>query len=793
MKFNDGGWRARPGYRIFGAKQIIEYEINEAAISLYVLCGTYKYPKVVTHGVALKYTFSAPRENAIRVRIDHFLGGPKHAPSFTLYETANAARTKETETHLILSSGDTRVEISKQGNIDYRFYYKDRLLTSGGNGNTAFITDIEYEADRLADMNHRVLNRNYQTATYIRERHVLDIGEAIYGLGERFLPLVRNGQSLDVWNRDPGCTNNEQGYKCIPFHLSNRGYGVLVNTPDHVSYEIGTESTRHTAFSVMGESLEYVILGADSPLNVLSEYTKLTGRTPVPPAWSFGLWLSTSWMPELDGEKILNEIDRMAENGIPLSVFHFDARWMADFHDCDFLWHKRYGDVRALLQKIHERNVKVCCWINPYVAQPSRLFREGMENGYFLKRKDGNVYQSDDWMIGIAFVDFTNPDAASWYTDRLRELLDMGVDVLKTDFGERIPTDVSYFDGSDPVKMHNYYAFLYQKTIYELMKEKYGERDALVFGRSATVGTQQFPITWGGDNESSYASMAETLRGCLSLCQSGFGYSAFDISGFLGTATPDLYKRWVAWGLLSTHSRLHGMTSFRMPWYFDEESTEVLAHFTRLKCSLMPYLFACAVEVTRKGYPMMRALSLAYPRDAQCTYLERQYLLGDSLMVAPIFRESGEVHFYVPEGRWTDYFTGEVFEGGKYYTNTYDYYHLPLLARPNSIIPQGAVDCQTVYHYGENTLYRIFQLQDHVECHVYNVDTEKIASVIAEREDNMINIEILGHDCNKPWRVELAGVHDVKFVENADVQDSTLGVILSPYKGICKIRCMPAE
>ena len=793
MKFNDGGWRPRPGYRIFGAQQILEYEVTENTIHLYVLSGTYEPPKIPTHGVALRYVFSAPRENAISVRVDHFLGKCKCKPSFQLNETENAAYINETDTLLVLQSGDTRVEINKTGIIEYRFYYKDHFLTSGGCGNTAYITDVAYEMDRLADMNHRKLPHGFMSEAYIRERHTLEVGELIYGLGERFIPLVRNGQSLDMWNRDPGCTNNEQSYKCIPFHLSNRGYGVLVNTPDYIGYEIGTESARHTAFSVMGESLEYIVLGADTPLNVLSEYTALTGRTPVLPAWSFGLWLSTSWMPELSAEQVLDEIDRMEENGIPLSVFHFDARWMTDFHICDFLWDKRYGDARMLLQKIHERGLKVCCWMNPYVAQPSRLFREGMEKGYFLKKKDGSVYQSDDWAFAIAFVDFTNPDAVKWYTGKIREVLDMGVDVLKTDFGERIPTDVVYFDGSDPVKMHNYYVFLYQKAIYELMQDKFGKQDAIIFGRAATVGTQQFPITWGGDNESSYASMTETLRGCLSLCTSGFGYSAHDMSGFKGTASPDLYKRWAAFGLLSTHSRLHGMETFRMPWYFDEESTVVLARFARLKCSLMPYLYACAVNVTRMGHPMMRAMSLEFPHDPQCSYLERQYMLGESLMVAPIFNEHGKVQFYVPEGRWTDYLTGEVFEGGKYYTRTYDYNHLPLLVRPNSIIPQGSTDRETVYDYAGGTLYRVFELSKRTECRVFDSNAEEAVHVTATSDGELLTFTVSGRDSNKPWQVELISVSNVKNVKNADWKESASGVILLPYADETSVSCVLAN
>ena len=776
MKFNEGAWRARQGYKLHTAKQIIEYTYSADSIHLYVLCGIIKPGTVCSHGTALEYIFTSPRTNTIRVHINHFSGVVKKGPFFTLNEQTNIARVEETDIHLILYSGDSRVEINKAGILEYHFYYKDRLLTC--NGGTTYITDFEYEAHRLADFNYRKLSRGYMCDTYLRERLKLSIDEKIYGLGERFLPLVRNGQSVDVWNRDCGCTNNEQGYKNIPFHLSSRGYGILVNTPQYVNYEIATESTQNTAFSVEGEELEYILLGADSPLGVMSEYTALTGRTPVPPAWSFGLWLSTSWVPEPTAGEILEIIDKMSTLGIPLSVFHFDARWMADFHDCNFQWHPRYGDAREMLRKIHDRGIKVCCWINPYVSQASRLFAEGAEKGYFIKKSDGSIYQTDDWMIGMAYVDFTNIEASKWYCERLEEILDMGVDAIKTDFGERIPTDVVYFDGSDPRRMHNYYPYLYNKTIYELLKQKYGERDACVFARSATVGTQQFPINWGGDNEATYSSMADTLRGCLSLCQSGFGFSAHDISGFMGTATPDLYNRWVAFGMLSTHSRLHGNKTLRMPWCFDEQCCDVLRHFTRLKCSLMPYIFEQAVNVNLYGYPEMRAMSLEFPDDPNCQHLELQYMLGSRLMIAPIFNKSGSVRFYVPKGRWTDFQTGEVFYGERYYTRTYDYMHLPILVRPNSIIPVGNTDNSVEYDYAKESIYRIYELEAFTECHIYSEKAEEILKIVAVRNGDRISVSTFGDRTEEKYKIQLIGVKRITAMQNVQCEENPQGVLL---------------
>ena len=250
----------------------------------------------------------------------------------------------------------------------------------------------------------------------------------------------------------------------------------------------------------------------------------------------------------------------------------------------------------------------------------------------------------------MGLVDFTNPDAVKWYQNKLKTLLDMGVDCFKTDFGERIPTEnVVYYDGSDPMKMHNYYTFLYNKCVYELLERKRGKGEAVLFARSATVGGQKFPVHWGGDCWSDYVSMEESLRGGLSLCMSGFGYWSHDIGGFEHTSTPDVYKRWAAFGLLSSHSRLHGSQSYRVPWVYDEEAVDVVRTFTKLKASLMPYLYRNAIYTSQTGIPMMRSMVLEFTDDRNTAYLDKQYMMGDSLLDAPIFNDKSIAQFYLPE------------------------------------------------------------------------------------------------------------------------------------------------
>ena len=307
----------------------------------------------------------------------------------------------------------------------------------------------------------------------------------------------------------------------------------------------------------------------------------------------------------------------MKRRELPLSVFHFDCFWMREFQWCDFQWDRRqFPDPEGMLARLHERGLKISLWINPYIAQKSPLFAEGAAAGYFIKRTNGRVFQTDQWQPGMAIVDFTNPAATAWYQGHLRRLLAMGVDCFKTDFGERIPDqDVVYFDGSDPVEMHNLYALQYNEAVYNLLVEVRGQEEAVVFARSTYASGQRYPVHWGGDCWSNFESMAESLRGGLSLTTCGFAFWSHDIGGFEGNPPPAVYKRWIQFGLLSSHSRLHGSSFYRVPWLVDEESCTVLQAFTRLKHRLMPYLYAQAIHATETGVPMMRSMVMEYPHD----------------------------------------------------------------------------------------------------------------------------------------------------------------------------------
>ncbi|WP_145146878.1 alpha-xylosidase [Paenibacillus xylanexedens] len=764
MKFTDGFWMTREGYQIQNPTDIRDIVQKDNSLTVYAATKYIRSKGDTLNGTLLKATYSSPMPNVIRVTLNHHKGGVKKGPVFELNTQDANVDISKNEQGAVLKSGNLEVQIDKTNGWDVSFLYEGKRITGSGQRAAGYITGPSKEA-------------------YFREQLDLGIGEYVYGLGERFTPFVKNGQIVDTWNEDGG-TSSEQSYKNIPFYLSNKGYGVFVNHPERVSYEIASENVSKVQFSVEGETLEYFIIGGDNPKDVLDNYTKLTGKPALPPAWTFGLWLTTSFTTDYDEATVNHFVDGMAERDLPLSVFHFDCFWMKEYQWSDFVWDEAmFPDPEGMLARLKEKGLKICAWINPYIAEKSYLFDEGMENGYLVKTADGSVWQWDMWQAGMALVDFTNPDAVNWYKSKLEVLLDQGVDSFKTDFGERIPTDVVYFDGSDPVKMHNYYTQLYNKAVFELLEEKIGKNEAALFARSATAGGQQFPVHWGGDCSSTYESMAESLRGGLSLGLSGFGFWSHDISGFESTASPDVYKRWVQFGLLSSHSRLHGSTSYRVPWLFDEESVDVVRDFTKLKISLMPYLYNSAVESTVKGIPMMRAMLLDFPEDPTTYSLDTQYMFGDSILVAPIFNKEGDVRYYLPEGTWTNYLTGAKVQGGRWISENHDFKTLPMMVKPNSLIAVGAVDSKPDYDFANDVSLHLFELADGqtAQAVVVNQAAEQELTVNVTRNGSVLEVRAEG--AGKPWNIVLRGIESVSSVEGGSQVSGANGVVVTAATG----------
>ena len=766
MKIRYGAWVDLPGISTKEVAQI--REIKYDPYQLYLFTVNYNNDKRALEDSMIELFISAPSENAIRVQARHFSGSRKKMPEFELNIKNCPIDVCDKGEKLTVTNGKMRLEINKNP-ATFDFYYEDRYLTSfAKKWDRSYISHVIKDGESYMDAHLSV-----------------DIGEKLYGLGERFTPLVKNGQSVNIWNEDGG-TCTEIAYKNIPFYISSKGYGVFVNDPGPVSFEICSEQVSRAQMCVPGEKIDIMIIGGGSMKNALSSYCEIAGYPALPPAWSFGLWLTSSFTTSYDEKTVTGFVDGMKEREIPLSVFHYDCFWMKENEWCNFEWDKSmFPEPEEMLKRMKEKGLHICVWINPYIGQKSPLFSEAMEKDYLLNRPNGDVWQWDRWQSGMGLVDFTNPDAYKWYQDKLRALVEMGVDCFKTDFGERIPTDVEYFDGSDPVRMHNYYTYLYNKCVFEALKECKGKNKAILFARSATVGGQKFPVHWGGDCTADYQSMAESLRGGLSLCMSGFGFWSHDISGFANTAPHHLFKRWVAFGLLSTHSRLHGDTSYRVPWLFSKEGEEngeeacaVTKRFAELKNSLMPYIYGKAVYASKKGVPVMRAMALEFENDKNALPIETQYMLGDSLLVAPVFTENGDADYYLPNGKWTHLLTNKEYEGGKWYSENYDFFSLPLFVRENTILPIGNVNNTPVYDYEKGVTLNVFSLTDRAECAVYNTEGEQVFTVTGSRngEELSFTFNYLPEDA----RILLANITKVSGAVGAKIKQSDKGIILTP-------------
>ncbi len=782
MKFTDGLWRDIEKFKINIPKENYDTVIKNDKI---IISGPFM--KVERRGNTLNnglltVELEAIMDGIIKVKMIHNKGECCKSPKFILNEKNINSEIEQMDNHIILKAGFLSATISNDGQWGITFKYKDKILTKSVGKSMAYITSDEGE-------------------TYLREQLDVDVQENIYGLGERFTAFVKNGQVVDIWNADGG-TDSEQTYKNIPFYVSNKGYGVFVNHPEKVSFEVCSEVVSKCQFSVPGEVLEYYIIGGDSVKGSVKRYTDLTGKPTLPPAWSFGLWLTTSFTTDYNEKVVLSFIDGMLDRKIPLSAFHFDCFWMKEFEWCNFQWDDRvFSNPQKLLQNIHDRGIKTCVWINPYIGQKSPLFDEGFENDYFVKTGDGDVWQWDNWQASMGLVDFTNPKAKEWFQSYLEKLCDMGVDSFKTDFGERIPVEdifygakavkygIKYFDNSNADKMHNFYPYLYNEAVFQVLEKKYGKNQACLFSRSATVGGQKFPVHWGGDNLSNYPSMAESLRGGLSLALAGFGYWSHDIGGFEAGCTADIYKRWTQFGLLSSHSRYHGNSEYKVPWLYGEEAVEVTKKFTRLKLSLMPYIFKNAVVTSKSGYPMMRPLLLEFEDDPIVPYIDTEFMLGDNLLVAPIFNDEGKVSYYLPEGKWTNILTNEVKIGGKYYSEYYDYFTLPLMAKENSIIITGKSETTADYDYEDNFTINLYELKkcSNINEQLYNNVGELVTNIKVTVDNDYINIDF-DNDKDFDYKVKLININKVSTITSGKIVETKQGILITELKKAVKIQ-----
>lgn len=598
MKFTNGYWMIRDGVDALYAREAYELAADATTESLNVLAptsvvrGRYDTLNLPTFNVDI----TTPAEGVIRVRAEHWQGATEY-PGFPL----NADEPGNRDYVTVQANGNGDGEVGVNG--------ADVTLTTGG---------LTVKVVKGAPWNLTFIGEDGKVLT---ESAGKSLGRFKLGAESNVTaqPVSEFGVTMDGSARD-----ESDVFIAIQLHLS-------------VGEDVYGLGERFGAYVKNGQSVD--IWNEDG--GTASEQ----GYKDIPfymTSNGYGVLVNNRGHVSFEigsenTEATINSfIDGMAERDIPLAAFHYDCYWMREFHWCDFEWDKRFfGDIESTLKRLHE------------------------DKGYLVRKPNGEVWQTDFWQAGMGLVDFTNPAAREWFKDKVKALLNQGVDAIKTDFGERIPRDVVWYDGSPKLSMHNWYTQLYNQAVFEAIEETFGKGNACLYARSATVGGQQQPVHWGGDCESTFNGMAQSLRAGLSLTSSGFGFWSHDIGGFEGAfPDPAVYKRWVAFGMLGSHSRLHGSTVYRVPWLFDEEdekngvalvpgqtAVDVVREFTKLKLELMPYVYQLGLQPHVNGTPVMRSMFVEFPDDPACRTLDRQYMFGPSMLVAPVFTYSGEVSY----------------------------------------------------------------------------------------------------------------------------------------------------
>lgn len=600
----------------------------------------------------LQFTVEPVNERTLRIRMLTTPVVPKDEPSMMLVSQPADGRSLWKTSQ----DGNRTVYASKYGSLTIE-NYPWRLVLKDANGKELTHTRCwsDNDSTQIKVPPFSFIKRGSDNSRSINPVFSLAPGEKIYGCGESPTSLNKAGQKINLFVTDPQGPESPDMYKPIPFFFSNRGYGMFMHTSAPVTCDFGQSYIGATKLFMADETMDIFIFFGE-PKDILSEYTALVGRPQMPPLWSFGTWMSRiTYFSEAEGREVAKQL---RANKIPSDVIHFDTGWFGVDWQCDYAFAAdRFDNPKQMLDDLKAQGFRTCLWQLPYFTPKNKFFPELVEKGLYVKNGKGQLPYED------VVLDFTNPETVKWYQEKLGNLIKMGVGAIKVDFGEGAPLDAVYANGRSGLYEHNLYPLRYNKAVADITRQIHGEN--IIWARSAWAGSQRYPLHWGGDAATTNTGFQGTVRAGLSIGLSGFSFWSNDIGGFVTSTPQNLYRRWLPYGFLTSHSRLHGAPPTE-PWlYNDKNFLNYFRKCAELKYKLMPYVYAQAKESSENGWPMMRALLFEYPDDPGAWMVEDEYLFGNNLLVAPMLEDGTSRDVYLPgKDKWIDYQTGKVYNPG---------------------------------------------------------------------------------------------------------------------------------